>query len=536
MYSSPTETAAVSYHPQPSYYSTNMSSPMQQQHAHAPRFHPNQPSRQQQYYVVVQPDPSHHPRHQQHFIHQQHSRGGPMAARAPVVSTSTSSSSSPSLPYVLADTNPSASNDAEAATHGNSEILKENNQNMTTRPSDHFGSSSDNDCNKPVAAPVSSSSSSSSRPKSVRTVAKMKNSTPLCKSTAVRTTSTTNINKRKKKDEARSSPTPSIAIGNSMSSVNNGGRRSFELPCASAYPYPVNVGKDVVSGKGGKVQQFNRHFRNMVANAYPRYDQTTSKIAKRKIGQQIHDEIVIKLGGRFLDANGRAMVEHAAICKIMKALKDAKTWTSDAKRKARDDRIQKEHQQQREGVSTNSNGNTNKKTSHSTWWLDDDTNNAEQDVVTEPSGKRQKLQGVATAKKQSSTNDNERHNHAASPSPSSTASLTSSDSVKGQQQHHQQQQQQPPSVVCVGLDTLGMISSNKRQQTNAAVLKGKSCSSKRISSNAEFLHPPTSDAASALLSPLEESLIKKGSRGLDLLTRAIAHTSSDENAGAGEEN
>ena len=91
-------------------------------------------------------------------------------------------------------------------------------------------------------------------------------------------------------------------------------------PEESPYPYHINSGKDVISGKGGKVQQYNRHFRNLVAESYPAYDATTSKIAKRRIGVAIYTTIVEK-GGRFLDANGKEMDRSKAVLKIMKALK-----------------------------------------------------------------------------------------------------------------------------------------------------------------------------------------------------------------------
>ncbi|KAL7580147.1 hypothetical protein ACA910_012903 [Epithemia clementina (nom. ined.)] len=102
----------------------------------------------------------------------------------------------------------------------------------------------------------------------------------------------------------------------------------------SSYSYKINLGKDVVSGKGGKVQQLNRHFRNMVAAAYPTYDSTTSKISKRKIGLKIYQAIIDR-GGKFLDLDGNPMDRPKSILKVMKALKDAKTWTSDAKRQAK---------------------------------------------------------------------------------------------------------------------------------------------------------------------------------------------------------
>ena len=108
--------------------------------------------------------------------------------------------------------------------------------------------------------------------------------------------------------------------------------------------------------KGGKVQQLNRHFRNMVAAAYPTYDSTTSKISKRKIGLKIYQAIIDR-GGKFLDLDGNPMDRPKSILKVMKgksgvklvlfmylysrcplvisALKDAKTWTSDAKRQAK---------------------------------------------------------------------------------------------------------------------------------------------------------------------------------------------------------
>lgn len=102
----------------------------------------------------------------------------------------------------------------------------------------------------------------------------------------------------------------------------------------SSFPYEVMLGRDVVSGKGGKVQQVNRHFRNLVAAQYPLYDSTSSKISKRKIGLKIYQEVIDR-GGRFLDHDGVPMDQPKAVLKVMKALKDAKTWTSDAKRLAK---------------------------------------------------------------------------------------------------------------------------------------------------------------------------------------------------------
>jgi len=123
----------------------------------------------------------------------------------------------------------------------------------------------------------------------------------------------------------------------------------------SSYPYHVNAGKDVISGKGGKVQQYNRHFRNLVAESYPAYDATTSKIAKRRIGVAIYTNIIEK-GGRFLDAQGKEMDRSKAVLKVMKALKDAKTWTSDAKRAAKERRESK----QKDGTEMPSSGPTGK--------------------------------------------------------------------------------------------------------------------------------------------------------------------------------
>ena len=85
----------------------------------------------------------------------------------------------------------------------------------------------------------------------------------------------------------------------------------------SCFPYPVNLGKDVISGKGGKVQQVNRHFRDLVAAEYPMYDSTSSKISKRKIGLAIY-QTVIDSGGKFLDHNGEAMDQPKAVLKVMK--------------------------------------------------------------------------------------------------------------------------------------------------------------------------------------------------------------------------
>ena len=68
---------------------------------------------------------------------------------------------------------------------------------------------------------------------------------------------------------------------------------------------------------GGKIQQINRHFRNLVAAQYPLYDSTSSKISKRKIGLNIYHDILEK-GGRFLDQEGNVMDQNKALLKVMK--------------------------------------------------------------------------------------------------------------------------------------------------------------------------------------------------------------------------
>jgi hypothetical protein len=70
-----------------------------------------------------------------------------------------------------------------------------------------------------------------------------------------------------------------------------------------------------------QVQQYNRHFRNLVAKNYPAYDGTTSKIAKRRIGVAIHTQI-IEEGGRFLDEKGVEMEKSKAILKVMKGKRE----------------------------------------------------------------------------------------------------------------------------------------------------------------------------------------------------------------------
>jgi outer membrane biosynthesis protein TonB len=86
-----------------------------------------------------------------------------------------------------------------------------------------------------------------------------------------------------------------------------------------------------------QVQQYNRHFRNLVAVSFPSYDATSSKIAKRRIGLSIYQQVVDQ-GGRFLDAQGTELDRSKGVLKVMKALKDAKTWTSEAKRQAKERR------------------------------------------------------------------------------------------------------------------------------------------------------------------------------------------------------
>jgi hypothetical protein len=86
-----------------------------------------------------------------------------------------------------------------------------------------------------------------------------------------------------------------------------------------------------------QVQQYNRHFRNLVVISFPSYDATSSKIAKRRIGLSIYQQVVDQ-GGRFLDAQGKELDRSKGVLKVMKALKDAKTWTSEAKRQAKERR------------------------------------------------------------------------------------------------------------------------------------------------------------------------------------------------------
>lgn len=69
-----------------------------------------------------------------------------------------------------------------------------------------------------------------------------------------------------------------------------------------------------------QAQQYNKHFRRLITEAYPRYNETGSKIEKREIGIRIYLQIV-KSGGRFLDAQGNPMNRSKAILKVMKALK-----------------------------------------------------------------------------------------------------------------------------------------------------------------------------------------------------------------------
>ena len=70
-----------------------------------------------------------------------------------------------------------------------------------------------------------------------------------------------------------------------------------------------------------KVQQYNRHFRNLVAQNYGAYDATTSKIAKRRIGVHIYSKIT-EAGGRFLDEKGIEMDRSKGILKVMKGQLD----------------------------------------------------------------------------------------------------------------------------------------------------------------------------------------------------------------------
>ena len=76
----------------------------------------------------------------------------------------------------------------------------------------------------------------------------------------------------------------------------------------------------VVSLSSTQAQQYNKHFRKLITDAFPRYNATQSKIEKREIGIRIYLTIV-KAGGRFLDAQGNPMVRSKAILKVMKALK-----------------------------------------------------------------------------------------------------------------------------------------------------------------------------------------------------------------------
>jgi hypothetical protein len=139
------------------------------------------------------------------------------------------------------------------------------------------------------------------------------------------------------REATRSTTTRSILRNNNKLESN----KMTTMPSIRRFSYPVEIGKDVVSGSGGLVPQYNRHFRNLVAQWRPLYDATSCHYTKKQISIKVYFAILEDFGGRILDVHGQEMNTNKAVLKCMKALKDAKRWTSEGKQKARQERIQR---------------------------------------------------------------------------------------------------------------------------------------------------------------------------------------------------
>jgi hypothetical protein len=85
--------------------------------------------------------------------------------------------------------------------------------------------------------------------------------------------------------------------------------------------YCVQVGKDVLCGRGQKIKVLNEHYRNIIRDNYPAYVATKCDITKREIAKRLWSQIVEENGGRFLDINGVELNKPMAVLKVMKALK-----------------------------------------------------------------------------------------------------------------------------------------------------------------------------------------------------------------------
>jgi hypothetical protein len=93
--------------------------------------------------------------------------------------------------------------------------------------------------------------------------------------------------------------------------------------------YSVQVGKDVLCGRGQKIKVLNEHYRNIIRDNYPTYVATQCDITKREIAKRLWSHIVEENGGRFLDVNGVELNKPMAVLKVMKALKYVRllTWS-----------------------------------------------------------------------------------------------------------------------------------------------------------------------------------------------------------------
>jgi hypothetical protein len=85
--------------------------------------------------------------------------------------------------------------------------------------------------------------------------------------------------------------------------------------------YSVQVGKDVLCGRGQKIKVLNEHYREIIRQNYPPYVKTKDDITKREIAKRVWSHIVEENGGRFLDINGVELNKPKAVLKVMKALK-----------------------------------------------------------------------------------------------------------------------------------------------------------------------------------------------------------------------
>jgi len=85
----------------------------------------------------------------------------------------------------------------------------------------------------------------------------------------------------------------------------------------------VNMGKDVVKGKGETVKRINEHFICLVRRYCDDYCAASNNGEKREVARSVMKEVADN-GGRFLDAKGDELDKKQAFTKVMKSLKDAR--------------------------------------------------------------------------------------------------------------------------------------------------------------------------------------------------------------------